>query len=285
MIADEASWPRARLDADYTARACCSVEDFERTIGAYHHYTEAALAAPGTRPGVVYDPQRGLALDLYGTVPGESRPLVMFIHGGYWRALSRGHSGFMAPMLAARGIATAAIDYRLAPAASMTEIVEDVRRALAFLWHGAGDLGIDRSRIIATGSSAGGHLVGTLMQPGWQQGLGLPDQPLHAALPVSGLFELAPIAKSHVQEWMALSPAEVATFSPLRHLPARKPPKMLVAVAETETSGFHRQSEAYAKALDAPMLRVAGRHHFDVILDMMDATTRLGSALVSLTRP
>jgi arylformamidase len=285
MIADEANWPGARLDADYTARACCPVEEFEGTIAAYHHHTQVALAAPGTRPGIVYDPQRGLALDLYGTVPGERRPLVMFVHGGYWRALSRGHSGFMAPILAARGIATAAIDYRLAPAASMTEIVQDVRRAFAFLWHGAGDLGIDRDRITVAGSSAGGHLVGTLMQPGWQQALDLPEQPLHAALPISGLFELAPIAQSHVQDWMALSAAEVASFSPLRHLPARKSPKVLVAVAETETPGFHRQSEAYARALNAPVLRVAGRHHFDVILDLMDTTTPLGSALVTLASP
>lgn len=284
-VAEEALWPRARLDADYTARACCSPAAFEQTIAAYHHHTQAALSDPDARPGIVFDAAQGLALDLYGTTPGERRPLVIFIHGGYWRALSRGHSGFMAPMLAARGIATAAIDYRLAPGASITQIVEDVRRAFAFLWHGAGDLGIDRDRITVAGSSAGGHLVGTLVQPGWQQALGLPEQPLHAALPVSGLFELAPVAASHVQDWMALSPDEVAAFSPLRHLPARKPRRLFVAMAEAEAPGFHRQSRAYATALDAPLISIPGRHHFDVILDMMNPASPLGASLINLAQP
>ncbi len=282
-IAAEANWSRARLDADYTARSSCSVEDFEFTIAAYLARSQAALDLPNARTDLVFDAATGLALDLFGTMPGELRPLVIFIHGGYWRGLSKEHSAFLAPMLAARGIACAAPDYRLAPSARMTDIVADTRRAFAYLWHQAEALGIDRRRILVTGSSAGGHLAATLLQGGWQAEFGLPEQPIAAAMPVSGLFDLAPIAASHVQDWMQLSPVEIRSFSPLRHLPGIAP-RLSVVAAEREAAGFHRQSEAYAKAVGAPCMIGKRRHHFDVVFDLADADHPLGQELLQLVR-
>ena len=282
-IAAEAEWPRSKLDADYTARDSCSPSEFESTIAGYLDRSRAALDLPHPRTGLVYDPEKGLQLDLFGTKPGELRPLVIFIHGGYWRALGREHSAFLAPMLAAQGIACAVPDYRLAPSASMTEIVADIRNAFAWLWREADNLGIDRRRITVTGSSAGGHLAATLLQGGWQAALDLPAQPVAAAMPVSGLFELAPIAVSHVQEWMQFTPGEVEAFSPLRHPPEHLP-RMTVVAAEHETPGFHRQSEAYAKALGVPCRIGAGRHHFDVVFDLADADHPLGRELLKLAR-
>lgn len=282
-IAAEASWPRAQLDADYTARNSCSVEDFERTIAAYLTRSQAALDLPNTRTNLVFDAAAGLGLDLFGTKPHELRPLVVFIHGGYWRGLSKQHSAFLAPMLAAQGIACAVPDYRLAPSVRMTDIVADTRNAFAYLWHEAEALGIDRQRIVVTGSSAGGHLAATLLQDGWQATLGLPELPIAAAMPVSGLFDLASIAASHVQDWMQFSTAEIEAFSPLRHLPGIGT-RLTVVAAEHEAAGFHRQSEAYAKAVGAPCMIGAKRHHFDVIFDLADADHPLGKELLRLAR-
>jgi arylformamidase len=280
-LADEGTWPQDRLDADYTAKLSCSEADFRRIVAAYGALSAPARNLPGTRTGIAYDPHSAETLDIHGTVPGALRPCFMFIHGGYWRALSKDQSAFMAPMLAAQGIACAVPDYTLAPTANLTEIVRQCRAALAYLWHNADSLGIDRTRIVVGGSSAGGHLAGTLVSPGWQAAAGLPDQPLRGALPVSGLFELAPIAGSHVQDWMGLTAAEVDLLSPLRHLP-RLPFACTVAVAQAETAGFHRQSAAYGTALGAPVLTVPGRNHFDVILDWTDPRSALSQALFAL---
>ncbi len=279
-IAAEGLWPRDRLDADYTARLSCSEADFRRIIGDYARLSEPARALPGTREGIVYD-RSGERFDLFGTVPGAARPCFVFIHGGYWRALSRGHSAFMAPMLAARGIACAVPDYTLAPAVGIAEIVRQCRAMLAHLWHHAESLGIDRARIVVGGSSAGGHLAAAVACPGWQAAAGLPAQPLRGLLPVSGLFELAPLAACHVQDWMRFSPQEIADCSPLRHLPAAPLPAV-VALAEAETPGFHRQSAAYAQAMGAPGLTVPGRNHFDVVLDLAGPDTALARALLGL---
>ncbi|QYK43673.1 MAG: alpha/beta hydrolase [Paracoccaceae bacterium] len=280
-LRDEAALPRDRIDADYTARACVEPADFARIIGDYRRLSGAAMAMPGLQAGLRPDPQGAELMDLFGAGPGHRRPVVMFIHGGYWRALSRQESAFMAPMLAARGIATAVPDYTLAPAATLTEIVRQMRAALAFLWHRADDLGIDRDRIVVAGSSAGGHLAAALAMPGWQARFGLPPGAVHGALPVSGLFELAPLAASHVQDWMHLTPRELADLSPMRHVAGTA--RSHVAVAGVETPGFHRQSLAYARALGAPLLTVPGRNHFDVILDLTRPDTDLSRALLALT--
>jgi arylformamidase len=281
MLTSEATLPRARLDADYTARATVSDAEFGRIIGLYQSRSDVAHALPNTRAGLEFCAETGLCLDLFGTEPGTLRPVVVFIHGGYWRALSRAQSAFAAPMLAAKGIACAVPDYRLAPEASITDIIGDCRRAIAYLWHNAKSLGIDRRRIVVTGSSAGGHLAAAMAQPGWQAAMGLPDQPLCGCLPVSGLFELAPLAACHVQDWMKFTADELAQ-SPLRHPPMDLRGALALAADQGEAAGFHRQTAAYAKATGWPVHEIAGRNHFDVILDLAEPESTLSQALLGL---
>lgn len=279
----EANLPRAQLDADYTARATVSTAEFADILGRYQSLSDKAFDLPNTRAAETFCRDAGLKLDLFGTTPGQNRPVVVFIHGGYWRALSRAQSAFCAPMLAAQGIATAVPDYRLAPDASITDIIRDCRQAIAYLWHNASALGIDRTRITVTGSSAGGHLAAAVAQPDWQAALGLPEQPLHACLPVSGLFELAPLAASHVQDWMKFTEAELAQ-SPLRHPPKNLRGALALAAGSGEAIGFHRQSDAFGQATGWQVHRIANRNHFDVILDLADPNTVLSSLLLNLAR-
>ncbi len=283
MLGAEATLTRAQLDADYTARSTVSQAEFARIIGLYQSLSDKALDLPDPHAGLTFCPDTGLKLDLFGTRDGELRPVVVFLHGGYWRALSRAQSAFAAPMLAAHGVACAVPDYRLAPAVGITEIITDCRRAIAWLWHNAGALGIDRTRITVTGSSAGGHLAAAMAQPGWQAASGLPEQPLHGCLPVSGLFELAPLAASHVQDWMHFTDAELAQ-SPLRHPPQGLRGALALAAGAGEQAGFHRQSDSFAKVTGWHVHEIADRNHFDVILDLADPDSGLSKLLLDLAR-
>jgi len=280
-LARERHWDRARLDADYTARNCVSVAEFDRIIGLYAEHSRPAETLVGNQLALRYDPQSDERMDIFAAEQGSLRPVLLFVHGGYWRALSRHHSAFMAPMLSYHGIATAVADYTLAPQANLTEITRQMRAAVAHLWHNAGALGIDRQRIVVAGSSAGGHLSAALTMPGWQLEFGLPARAVRAAMPISGLFDLAPLAASHVQDWMHFTDAEVAALSPIRHLPD-PPVRMVVALAENEAAGFVRHSALFAQAVGAPHLRIQGRKHFDVILDLCTSQTVLSRALVQL---
>ncbi|PSM20131.1 alpha/beta hydrolase [Nitratireductor sp. StC3] len=284
----EAGFPRARLDGDYNARASVSPERFEHEMQRYRALSEPARAMPGMALDLVYDEESGQALDIFGAAaPGERlRPVFLFIHGGYWRALSKADSAFMAPMLGRHGIATAVLDYRLAPTVSLAEIVREVRAAVAFLWRRGANFGVDPQRIFVGGSSAGGHLTGAVLADGWQEGLALPPQVVKGALPISGLFHLAPIARSFVQEWIRLSPQDVVALSPAEHLPSTGCP-IAVAFASDEPDGFGRQSRAYhalwqAAGFASSLTQVRDRNHFDVVLDLADDDSVLSHILRNL---
>jgi len=277
----------ARLDVDYNARATVTTEEFSRIIGLYAERSAEAADAFMLQEGIVYD-ESGERFDLLGPRGGGAMPAVIFIHGGYWRALSRVESRFPALGLAHEGIVTVVPDYTLAPAASLTEIVRQMRALLAFVWSEAAAFGIDRDRIVVSGSSAGGHLAAMLAIGGWQEDFGLPPSPVRAAMPVSGVFNVAPLRRCHPQEWLKLTVEEVEALSPHRHVPPGGPP-MVVSLAEHEAEGFRRQCTAFAERWSAAggaarTLVVPGRNHFDVILDLCDPGTRLSRTLAGLAQ-
>jgi acetyl esterase/lipase len=120
-----------------------------------------AQAAPAPQQTLAYGSDPLQTLDLW--VPGAAgpAPLVLFVHGGGWsrgsksNAVGRALPGHMLE----QGYAFASIDYRLVPAATVEQQAADVAAALAFLLARADQLGIDRSRVVLTGHSAGAHLV------------------------------------------------------------------------------------------------------------------------------
>ncbi|MGX1099468.1 arylformamidase [Amorphus sp. MBR-141] len=283
-LSEEAGLPVDTINGDYNARATVSAEVFEETVKRYREGSVAARKV-ATALDVVYDEASGQTIDIFGGGE-EPRATFVFIHGGYWRALSKNESAFMAEMLARHGIATVAVDYQLAPEVTLAEIVRQVRAAMAFLHREGRRYGIDPDRIYVGGSSAGGHLTGAVLAGGWHADFGVPETLVKGALPVSGLFHLAPIAKSFVSEWLTLTDADVAALSPAENIPRTGSP-IVVAYAVNEAPGFGRQSEAFHNAwrdagFPSTLLEVADRHHFDVVLDLASDRTELGQALLDL---
>lgn len=108
---------------------------------------------------VRYGDKAANTLDLFHTGASSAVPLVIFIHGGYWQALSKQDSAFPASGFLDQGIAYAALDYTLAPNATLDDIVAECVGAVTFLFENATALGIDPKRISLCGSSAGAHLA------------------------------------------------------------------------------------------------------------------------------
>jgi len=259
---------------------------FQANLDRYRDRSlEVYRACPHERD-LVYDAASGQGLDIVPAPGPGLKPAFVFIHGGYWRMLSKNESVYMAPTLNARGITLVAPDYSLAPAASLEEIVRQMRAAIAWLHrHGAGH-GIDPDRLYVGGHSAGGQLTGALVAGGWRQALDLPEDVIKGAMPVSGVFDLEPISRSFVNEWMGLDRARADALSPIHHLPTQ-PCRMVVAWGGDETSGFHEQSRAWLAAwrsagFAAAELKVPGRHHFDIVLDWCDPDSAMTEALAAM---
>ena len=257
---------QAALDREYNARA--SVADCDAELARYATLSAAARAALPHRADLVYDPATGNALDWFPGAPGG--PVLLWVHGGYWRALSKADQGCVAPGLVASGAHVAVMDYTLVPHAALDEIVRQVRAAVAWVAAHAAGLGADPRRLFVGGSSAGGHLAGMVLADGWHAGSGLPRDAVRGGIALSGLFDLQPVRRSFVNGWMGLDEAAAERLSPIRLIPRAGPaPRLLASCGGLETAEFQRQTRDYAAAWSAAghHAQVAPqpqRNHFDI---------------------
>jgi arylformamidase len=275
------------LDLAYNARGTVTPEQFAELMARYRAESDAAIdGLPGVA-GIAYDANSAERLDVWGPGTAESpRPVFVFVHGGYWRALSRADSGFMARMLHEQGVATVVPDYTLAPAATLEEITRQVRSSIAWVYRNADTYGFDRGRIVVGGSSAGGHLAAMTLVGGWQHEFGLPEHVAAAGLPISGLYDVRPLVRTQANAWLDLDDARAAALSPLVDEGAKPVPAVPITlvVAEHEASGFDEQARLTRAAWNADLLTIADRNHFDVILDLADAQSVLSRTLLRLIR-
>ncbi|GAB3706042.1 alpha/beta hydrolase [Mariniluteicoccus flavus] len=201
-----------------------------------------------------HDPSE--VIDLFE--PRNSRGTVVFIHGGYWSELGRRDFSYVAPELLKDRWRVAVIDYALAPAVTLTHIVDQVRLATATLARS-----YDQPLVI-TGHSAGGHLAAMMHATDWSP-LGVQPQIL-AGVGMSGLYELAPLLETSVQNDVRLTGPEVATLSPARLTPTTRAP-FLVAVGELEPAAFQAQSAALTQAWPGVATEprpLPGHNHFTI---------------------
>ena len=239
-------------------------------IQAYVDQSAAAYAAFPNMQTLFYSDRTSQSIDLI--VPESETPVAchVFIHGGYWQQLSKTDSFFPAPDTMARGIAFAAVGYTLAPHASLDEIVAEVIAALRHLHANAETLGIDPTRIIVSGSSAGAQLAamaGVILKG--------PEKPAGLIL-LSGIYDLRPLLNIYVNDALGMDEEDAKRNSPLMRGISDFPPAVF-AWGEFETNEFKRQRRHFSFQLEYSeretiTLEVAGRNHFDIVHDLANDT-------------
>ena len=274
-----------QIDHDFNARE--SVASFEDEFGALIDISARAMSDLKPQRDLVFDPDSGNALDLYGAAPG--RPVFLWIHGGYWRLGDKEGNAFAAPGLVANGVAVAVMDYSLAPAVTLYDIVHQVRLAVAWLYREGPGLGLDVSRIHVGGSSAGGHLTGAVLADGWRADYGLPDDVIGAALSLSGIYDLEPLLHTQVNGWMQMDMETVRDLSPIRHIPQGSSARLLLSVGGRERAGFLRETDAYAAAWrdrnnSVQMIPMESYNHFDITGTLADPEGILVKATLAAIR-
>jgi len=217
-------------------------------------------------------------LDLFPA--GESRATLLFIHGGYWRALDKSEHSFVAPPLVAQGIGVAVINYDLCPEVGVATIVEQCREAVVWLKREAPRWRLSAERLVVAGHSAGGHLTAMLLATDWQSH-GLPGGAITAGVAISGVFDLEPLLQVSFNSDLKLDAAEARALSPI-HLRPAIATQLLIAAGAGETSEFIRQSrlmwerwpECHPRDLHTPLF-ILGRHHFSVLSELGDPQSEL----------
>jgi arylformamidase len=275
------SWPRHVLEREYSPSSKVPGGYGPFSV-AYRERSLAALASLPVRRDLTYGSGPDEKLDLFPAAPGADGrpcPLLVFLHGGYWQELSKLDASFAAPGLVASGIALAAVDYTLAPAASLERIVDQATRSVGWLGANAASLSVDPARIVVTGHSAGAHLAAKAAER-------LPDRTIAGLVLIGGVFDLRPIARTSINDALGLDDAEADRLSVT---PRPGLPPAAVIWGADETDEFRRQSREVADAWrtagnDALAIEVPGRHHFDLPLELGDASTVLGSVTLALAR-
>jgi arylformamidase len=275
------------LDADamelqYNPRL--AVDDVEQVIADWSLRSAAFTAKIPCELDLAYGPRSEETLDLYKpATPGG--PVLIFIHGGYWRALDKQPYAFSTEALVAAGAMVASINYTLCPAVTLDEVVRQSRAACAWVWRNVAAHGGDASRLHVAGHSAGGHLAAMMAATKWPDFADdLPTDLLKSATTVSGLFDLEPILFTPVNDDVRMDAAMAARNSPMALSPAHDLP-MTIAVGGGETDEFRRQSrefcDRWAGQLGAiDYIETAGDNHFTVVEGQADPDNPITRALL-----
>ena len=208
------------------------------------------------------------------TIPGA--PLLVYIHGGYWQQLSAVDSLFNAPDAQRLGVSLHAVDYTIAPAATIEEMVQECVVDVVEVIDACG-----APRVVLAGCSAGAHLAAMSARDPRLAGK------LNGVVLLSGIYDVRPLVVTPTNDALGLDDARAARLSPML-LPAPSPgAAFLCAVGDHESGEFIRQNTEYATTLERAGCRVvsmvvADRDHFDLPYDLLSAGTPVGDWVLSI---
>lgn len=275
---------KAELEREYSPSSC--VTNLAPLLAAYGSRSGEARTQFPQFQTLKYGAADCEAVDFFPApslaTAKKPRPTVIYIHGGYWQELSKNEHSFPALQLARHDISYVAVNYGLAPASTMNQMMERCRQAVAWIARQPAALGIDPTAIHLAGCSAGGHLAAMTMLADWAA-YGLERNPIMSVTLLSGVYDLEPIVLTYVNDAVGLTAEQARRNSPLLLLEgiAAPLPPALVVYAENETSEFKRQSADFAQALRRKKIAtglhcIPERNHFDLIFDLGDEATVFG---------
>jgi arylformamidase len=275
---------QALLDKAYNARGPIEEKFTNEYLPSFGKLSEAARKKLPCRRDVAYGPHRDEVCDIFPAArPGA--PLHLFLHGGYWRMLTKNEAAFVALALQPAGATVMVNTYSLCPGVHLDVIVRQCQAFIAWAWRNAGFYNADANRLFISGHSAGGHLVGMMLATDWAADYGLPADVIKGATAVSGLYDLRPLTRAYIREWLQLSPEQTARNSPLQRLPVHPSP-VILAVGGSEPEGFVSQTRAYRAMLQARGVPVTtvdlpGMDHFAAWNEIMNPEAPLTRAVLA----
>jgi len=274
-----------RMEREYNARA--AIPDHPQIFA---RWAEQGAQVRRRRAGLIdmpYGDDDGERLDVFPTVHRTS-PLLVFIHGGYWRSLDKSDFSWIAPPFLDAGVAVAFLNYGLAPRVAVEDMVRQQLKVIAWLYTRAEELGFDRQRIVVSGHSAGGHLTAMMMAALWPEvDPALPADLVKGGIAISGLFDLEPLVPlPFINSDLKLDVAAARKVSPV-HLPPTTGAPLLTAVGALESSEFKRQMRLIHQAWPhnaREELEVAGANHLTVCDALADPESALFRTALDLVR-
>ncbi len=279
MTRFDPSW----LNSQYNNRARCP--DHALVFEGWARASMAAREGMSRRLDVAYGPGLNETLDVFPATCSQA-PVLVFIHGGWWRSLDKHQHSFIAPSFVDAGAMVVVPNYALCPVASLEAIVLQMVQALVWVYRHAALYGGDPRRIVVVGHSAGGHLASMMLSCLWPAvAADLPAQLVRAALSISGVFDLEPLRHApYLQADLHLTSASVRKLSPVR-FPAPKGP-LFTVVGGLESEEHLRQNGLLRQAWGPKVVPVCealpGVDHFHILHELVNPERALHTLALEL---
>ncbi len=234
-------------------------------------------------------------LDIYPVVNASKHektqlaPVVVFIHGGYWRSLYKEDHAFLAPAINQLGACAVVLNYDLCPQVSVEQITMQMVKALAWVWAHIGEYGGDPTRIHLVGHSAGGHLTALLMNARWKKfNKALPKDLVKSGLSISGLHELESIRKTpFLNVSLKLDEASAVKLSPA-WMPKPKRGQLYGVVGGLESEEFIRQclliQTSWGKKAVPIAKVIEGLQHFSILESLLEPDSVVSKILKKMIK-
>jgi arylformamidase len=247
--------------------------------------SELARQRLGEPLRLAYGPGRNEQMDVFAT-PARDGPILVFIHGGAWRAGRARNYAAPAEMLLHAGVNYAVLDFDNTDdcGGNLLVMAEQVRRAVAWVYRNAARIGGDASRLYLAGTSSGAHLGGVVATTDWPGEHKLPRDTVKGYTLCSGMYDLRGPRLSKRSAYVKFTDEMEAALSPQRHLDRILAPITLL-YGSHETPEFKRQSQAFAAALKAAgktvqLIYAEGYNHFEIQETLANPYGTLGRAVL-----
>lgn len=221
-------------------------------------------------------------LDIYAAEkPGG--PVLVYIHGGYWRSGSKEDNCNFVPTFTKRGATVVLVEYDLCPQVTVTDIVRQTRASIAWVYKNIIRYSGDPSKLFVSGHSAGGHLTAMALAHDWQKD-GLPPDLIKGAVATSGVYDLDMVMKISVQAQVRMTPEIAKLHNPFLNPPHVKCP-LVVAVGGDEPKGWQQMSKDYFEfykqnGMQVEYLIEPGANHYTMSEHLLDDSGPLTQAMI-----
>ena len=270
------------LEYQYNPRV--TVPDFPELAKQRAQESRRARSALKSWLDIPYGSSPREVLDIYPSErPGG--PVLVYIHGGYWRTGSKDDNCNFAPAFVQRGATVAVVEYDLCPTVTVSDIVRQTRASVAWVYRNIARYGGDPLRLYISGHSAGGHLVAMALAHDWEEE-GFPRDLIKGAVAMSGVYDLDMVMHVSPNEQIRMTPEIAKQNSPFLHPPLSVCP-VIVAAGGAEPEGWKQMSKDYFnfckdRGLDCEYLEVPGANHYTMSDHLADTKSPLNVAIMKL---
>jgi len=285
MVAPNAAWHNSM----YNNRAL--VPNFADHFSSWVEGSQAARTQLACQLDLAYGEGPNETLDIF-PAKKPNAPVIVFIHGGYWRSLDKSDHSFVAPAMHDMGACVVVVNYALCPGTptepiTIPDIALQMTHALAWVWKHIAKYGGNPQNVVVAGHSAGGHLAAMLLACDWKAvDPSIPTHWIQKALSISGLYDLTPLRKTpFLQESLQLTAAHAKMASPALW-PRPKKGILYTVAGGDESEEFLRHNRLIHQTWGPKTVPVCealpGLNHFSIVSDLTKKGARLNALLKQL---